>query len=268
MMKPLINKIDHIIVHAQNPESFMQEMENTFGIQAYRPVVNFGYFSSGIIRFGNLEIEILGLGVKKDFQPYWYGIAFESVKPHWQTIEDLQTEKLAHTLPIFTEVNVENKTYAWRVILLKGLLDNSIPILCGIGFFFANNVVTKTLSKITDKLMRMQWLRELTSKDAGSAMALFCHYHFDVQTLRNKEDTVFKQQGGGVFGIQKITHVVIGKTKNNQSWSKLGIPLNKNSAGLKFVESKVNKIQYIVMQANQNKKIVIGNVTFILEKYV
>jgi len=245
----MIKRIDHIIIRTPNPYQTSKEIEEAFGLVA-PPVMEFGMFSSAMFTFGNINIEVLRLGDEKDFKPYLYGMAFEPHKEPWALLEDLNKRHIDHTIPM----RQETEMISWTNTMLKGLLDNVFPSSYG---NYANNSFNRLLSKLFEKLMGLDFVVKALMKDVGDSMIFFCSY----------DEKVFSAFNGGKYGLKGVENIVIEKVKSNNTWEKLGNPSDATSAQFKFVESKRNRLDHIILNAEKtydNKEIMIGDVRFVI----
>ncbi|MCB4759033.1 MAG: hypothetical protein LGB78_08490 [Sulfurovum sp.] len=264
----MIKTIDHIIIHTPTPQKTLSEMEDAFGIKAYVPLRDYGYFQSAMIRFANVDIEILKMGEKEDFVPYLYGIAFEPTKSVWQTIDVLEKEQISHSLPSKTTVSYDDISLSWSAITLDKLLDNAIKVPCGNGYMYANNWLGKSMARLTDKLMKVDTIRKAVLKDVGRGMVFFCVYEPYPKKERKMASKALMDSDGGKYKIAKVQSIVIKRDKQHSTWDKLSLFQDENSAQIEFETSEVNKISHVVLKSSEDyhdKEIMIGDVRFVLE---
>ena len=256
----MIKRIDHIIIRTPNPYQTSKEIEEAFGLVA-PPVMEFGMFSSAMFTFGNINIEVLRLGDEKDFKSYLYGMAFEPHKEPWALLEDLNKRHIDHTIPM----RQETEMISWTNTMLKGLLDNLIPSSYG---NYANNSFNRLLSKLFEKLMGLDFVVKALMKDVGDSMIFFCSYDEKIKAYQDYSQKVFSAFHGGKYSLKGVENIVIEKVKSNSTWEKLGNPSNASSAQFKFVESERNRLDHIILNAEEtydNKEIMIGDVKFVIK---
>jgi len=243
----MIKSIDHIIIHTPDAKQTLQEIEEAFGLKAYVPITDYGYFTSAIVRFGNSDIELLEMGDKKDFKPYLYGLALEGHKEPWELLEDLNAQKIAHTLPFTT--SPKNSSLSWTTLSLKGLLDNPTPTAYGLS---SKNFLTTKVAKFFDWLFSKDAIAKAMIKDIGESAVFFVKYHDDLKKPPTNMDSV------------SIKTIVIERTKSNDNWQRLGQPKDENSPKLTFIESEKNKLSHIVLNSDKEGELFIGDVKFVL----
>ena len=255
----MIKRIDHIIILTPDPGKTSKEIEEKFGLVA-PPVMEFGMFSSAMFTFGNINIEVLQLGDKKDFKPYLYGMAFEAHKESWDLLDDLKQHDIEHTLPI----RQETEMISWTNTMLKGLLDNVMPSSYGM---YTNNTFNRVLSKFFGKLMGLDFVTKFVMKDVGNSLIFFCDYDERMKAYESYAQKVFSAFNGGKYQLKGAESVVIEKVKSNTTWEKLGKPSDESSAQFSFIDSDRNKLDSIILNAEKtyhNKEIMIGDVRFVI----
>lgn len=262
----MIKSIDHILIHTPTPEKTLDEIEKVFGIEAYVPLTQYSYFRSAMLCFGNVDIEIVEMGEKKGFEPYFYGVAFEPEKSSWETVDALQTCTIAHTLPVRVHAEANNVSFSWTSISLGGFLDNIIKVPYGTNWMFGNNLYTHMMSRLFSTLMKSDTISKASVKDPGEASLFFCEYHDIAQENRAKVREIFLQNGG-TYALTGVEAIMIEKEPNNRSWKKLGAPISKDSAVLAFMESDKNRLNHIRLTSRNSyydKVIMIGDVKFVI----
>jgi len=217
-------------------------------------------FASVMFTFGNVNIELLKMGDETDFEPYLYGIAFESHKKSWELLSDLKRCDIEHTLPITQKTEM----ISWTNIMLKGLLDDVMPSSYGI---YSDNKFNRAMSRFFTKLMGLNFVAKALMKDVGDALIFFCEYDERIDGINKDAQKVFSASHGGTYGIKGVESLVIQKSEENENWAKIGEPSEESSVQFKFVESDKNKLDHIMLYADKtygNKEIMIGNVKFLI----
>ena len=262
----MIKSLDHILIHTATAENTLDEIEKVFGIKAYIPLTQYGYFRSAMLCFGNVDIEIVEMGEKRGFEPYLYGLAFEPLHPSWETIDALQTRAIPHTLPLKVHAKNGDISFSWSIITLGDLLDDGAKVPYGTNWMFGNNFYSHMMSRFFSTLMKSDALSKASTKDVGESSLFFCEYHDMPQKHRDEARTAFIQNGGK-YDLAGVENVMIEKKPNNTSWEKLGTPLSKDSVLFEFMESDKNRLNHIRLKSKKpydNKEITIGNVRFVI----
>jgi len=255
----MIKRVDHIIIRTPDPRKTSKEIEAKFGLVA-PPVMEFELFASVMFTFGNVNIELLKMGEETDFEPYLYGVAFESHRESWELLGGLKQRNIEHTLPITQKTEM----ISWTNIMLKGLLDNVMPSSYGM---YSDNKFNRAMSHFFEKLMGFNFVAKALMKDVGDALIFFCEYDKRIDEYNEYAQKVFSAFDGGIYGIKGVESLVIQKSKENENWAKIGEPSDESSVQFKFVESDKNKLDHIMLYADKtygNKEIMIGNVKFLI----
>jgi len=256
----MIKRVDHIIIRTPDPRKTSKEIEEIFGLVA-PPVIEYELFSSTMFTLGNVNIELLKMGNETDFEPYLYGIAFESHKESWELLSDLKQRNIEYTLPI----KQKTEMISWTNIMLKGLLDNVMPSSYGM---YGDNKFNRVMSRFFTKLMGFDFVAKALMKDVGDALIFFCEYGERIDEYNEYAQKVFSAFKGGTYGIKGVDSIVIQKSKENENWEKIGEPSDTNSVKLLFEESDANKLEHIVLNAQTlygDEVVVIGNVKFLIK---
>lgn len=257
----MIERIDHILIHTATPEKTLAEMEKAFGIKAYIPLTQYGFFRSAMLCFGNVDIEIVEMGDKKGFEPYLYGVAFAPSTSSWNTIDALQTQAILHSLP----VRIYAESFSWTSISLGGFLDHEMKVPYGTNWMFGNNFYAHMMSRLFSTLMKSDTISKASGKDKGEASLFFCEFH-DFPEDRAKAKKAFLQDGGK-YGLAGVESIMIEKEPDNRLWEKLGAPISKDSAILAFTQSDKNRLNHIRLTSRNSyydKEIMIGDVKFVI----
>lgn len=257
----MIKRIDHILIHTPTVQKTIKEFEKVFGIEAVGPLKHYTYFSSGMFDFGNVAIEIVQMGEKKDFEPYLYGVAFEPEVSSWETIDKLDKKSIPHTLPLLAKAD---NNLSWTTISMSGLLDNPALIPYGNKGAVGNNFLTHMMAKFFSKLMEVKFIAQSMVKDIGKSSVFFCEYH-DIPKIESRS----LKEEENPYGITGVASIMIEKKEDNNTWEILGKPTDKTSVSLEFTASIENRLKHIVLNTTRDyndKDIMIGDVKFRLKK--
>jgi len=255
----MIKRVDHIIIRTPDPRKTSKEIEAKFGLVA-PPVMEFELFASVMFTFGNVNIELLKMGEETDFEPYLYGVAFESHKESWALLGDLKQRNIEHTLPITQKTEM----ISWTNIMLKGLLDNVMPSSYGMH---SDNKFNRAMSRFFEKLMGLNFVAKALMKDVGDALIFFCEYDERIKEYNEYAQKVFSAFKGGTYGIKGVESLVIQRSKENENWENIGNLSDSNSVQLLFKGSDINKLDHIVLDSQTlyyDEVVMIGNVKFVI----
>ncbi len=196
------------------------------------------------------NIEVVEIGEKKDFEPYLYGVAFEPSQSSWETIDTLQTQTIAHTLPLSIDATYNDAKFSWTIISLEGLLDDVPKVPYGTSWMFGDNFYGHMMSSLFSTLMKSDAISKASTKDTGDASIFFCEYR-DLPSGRKELKEAFIEDGGK-YGLVGVESIMIEKKLDNNAWQKLGSPVSKESVAFEFIESDKNKLHSIRLKARES----------------
>lgn len=120
--KPLLTKVDHVILVSGESERLFQFFRDEFQLSVVWPFNSYGDFASGGLSFGNVVIEfkkaVDGAAARTEFK----GIAFEPVGDADAAIAELKRRRIPHREPNpykYTQDGQER--VGWVTIDLKGV---------------------------------------------------------------------------------------------------------------------------------------------------
>jgi len=125
----LVRKIDHIVIHSDDPEKMMQLLSEKLALPVVWPLQPFGTFSSGGIGFGNVIIEI----GRVSGQPGLVGIGLEP-KPSSvaEVLAGLDARALKHDAPNphYQKDRAGENQLAWTTFGLTALPPAHTAFFC------------------------------------------------------------------------------------------------------------------------------------------
>ncbi len=257
--------IDHVIVRSAYPHKDLEYAAAALDVPIIRPVRDYGDFTSGLIRIGNLDVEFLKIGTEPVACPYLYGIAFESCLNIWDTITWLQQAGIRHTLPLQTSIIDNGISWSWSTTLLEGLLDTPVPAPYTLGMLGADNLLARAISQLSNLLLKSQQLRKVVSHTGGQSMCLICHYHCDIAQIRKQASEKLTAQRGGRYQITGVHTVIVESNGSQTLWNKLLKEATLPRPHLRIVAGQMNRLREIVLSTASTSTIApvqIGDAVF------
>lgn len=258
--------IDHVIVRSADPHADLGHAAAALDAPIMRPVQDYGDFVSGLIRIGNLDIEFLKIGTEPIVRPYLYGIAFESRLDVWNTLTWLQQTGIRHTLPLQTSIVAHGISWSWSATLLEGLLDTPVPAPYTLGMLGADNLWARSISQLSNLLLKSQQLRKAVSRSGGQSMCLICHYHSDMAQIRKQASEELTARSGGRHQITGVHTLIVESNGSQTLWNKLleeaTLP---EQPRLAIVAGQMNQLREIVLSTASTSTIApvqIGDAVF------
>jgi len=121
----LIKKIDHILLVPEKTDELLDLLLNKFELSSAWPFEDFGVFSSGGIKLGNVRLEVISFMNNYDFGIK--GFAFEPALSIDKTISNLDNRNIKHYPPR------HYKTY-WTTLSMKDLKPRNPAFFCEYHF--------------------------------------------------------------------------------------------------------------------------------------
>jgi hypothetical protein len=110
----LLKRIDHLMVESDDPSQAMRLFHETLGLPAAWPLQDHGFYRSGGIAFGNVNIEYIRFEGSEKGKNRLAGIAFEANEKFDAAAEELKSKGIAH------RVGERTKDYASLILELEG----------------------------------------------------------------------------------------------------------------------------------------------------
>jgi hypothetical protein len=166
-----LSRIDNILLRASDPEPLFTLFAENLGLPVVWPLRSYGPFTSGGVRAGNVNLEIVSFSAPQHSASsgHLYGIAFEPSGSLEQVIRGLDRQELRHS----------------RVMPFRGMRpDGKLGII-----------------------WRTVLLPDLQPEDS---MVFLCEYAWDTQPKRRALSRQLEQQEGGCLGMIRVEAVTIG----------------------------------------------------------
>lgn len=134
----LARQVDHIIIRANDPERLFLLLTETLELPVAWPLKPYGFFVSGGVFAGNVNLEVLRMGPRSKTSPdgpsdaKLYGIAFEPHDSIEASIQFLKAKKLRHGPPMpFAGEHDGEREVLWTNVSLPSLqVQDSMIFLC------------------------------------------------------------------------------------------------------------------------------------------
>ena len=87
--------LDHLIIRTADPEATLKELSDHLGAPVLAEVEEVSGLASGIVRAGDIDIEVLRIGAEPPLQPQGYGLGFTADVPLAQAAAALREHGFA-----------------------------------------------------------------------------------------------------------------------------------------------------------------------------
>jgi hypothetical protein len=116
--------LDHIIIRTADPDATLDELSERLGAPVLAAVEEVSGLASGIVRAGEIDIEVLRIGAEAPLRPQGYGLGFTADVPLAQVAADLRERGFATSAAVSATAGGR----AWRAIQVQGLLPDRFPV--------------------------------------------------------------------------------------------------------------------------------------------
>ncbi len=206
--------LDHVIMRVADPAAALAELSDRLGAPVLAPVQEVGGLASGIVRAGELDLEVLRIGAEPPRHPLGYGLGFTTDAP----LADASAELRARGFPTSAPVRATAAGRSWRAVQVHGLLPEPFPVP-------TSTRPPGALDRLTEAaggaLARIPAIARAATKRPGRSMVVLTEYGFDPEAWRAGAG-----DGPDVFSVE------VGTGGND--WSRLPLepgPLQLDSEG-------------------------------------
>jgi hypothetical protein len=152
--KPIVARVDHVIVQTSDADALFAFLSDTLQLPVAWPLRSYGYFKSGGVFAGNVNIEVLQQPSGEQAQgPRLMGIAFEPAESATASLAALDKRDVDHgpIMPFFG-TDDGRRTRLWSSVFLNDLgVPNSTLLICD----YAWNVEERR-APLREELIRRQ----------------------------------------------------------------------------------------------------------------
>lgn len=271
--RPVVKQLDHVVARVDDPRRLFSLLTETLGLPVAWPLASYPAFESGGVALGNLYLEIMQCGPRREASDRGRlcAVAFESPSIE-RAVEELSRRDVPHTpvAPYVERGEGGARTKIWSNVVLgrlvgrDPLLDATIMLSrlpgaarmsdAGAGGWF-NRLQLDTLMR-----RNLVFLVEYHYENFGDRP--FWSEFGGHDDKRAKDSARLHASGGGPLGLERVREVVVGVRdfrKARALWSKLYAPATEVSSGvweiddgpaLRLVESDTNSVQSLALQVS------------------
>lgn len=171
--------LDHIILRTADPQATLKELSDRLGAPVSAEVEEVSGLASGIVRAGDLDLEVLRIGAEGPIQPVGYGLGFTADLPLAQVAAALRQRGLATSAAVGATAGGR----AWRAIQVHGLLPDPFPVAASTRDPGRMERLTESLAGV---LTKVPAISKAATRKAGSSMVVVTEYGFDAAAWRAK----------------------------------------------------------------------------------
>lgn len=202
-------RLDHLIIRAEDPAAVMAELAARAGTPVLAEVEALGGMSSGIVRAGDVDIEVLRVGREPLLRPHGYGIGLVADVGLDEAIAVLRLQGFATSAALPGVAGQGAKRRTWRAAQVRGLLPDPFPAPATTR---PPSRLDATTATIAGALTRIPAVSRLASRRAGGSMVVVTEYGFDAGAWRS-----------GAAGGPRVEAVHVRTAGHREAWARLGL---------------------------------------------
>lgn len=270
---PVVKQLDHVIARVNDAQALFSTLTETLGLPVAWPLASYPAFVSGGVALGNLYMEVMQCGPRRERsgEGRLCAAAFESPGIE-RTIEELSRRGVPHTpvTPYVERGEGGARSHLWSNVVLGGLLGRDLLIDATIMLSRVPGAAKLSDAGAGGWLNRMQldaltkrnfiFLVEFYYENFGERP--FWSEHGGHDNKRAQDLARLRATGGGALGLRRVKEVVAGVRdfrRAREMWAKLYAPATETSEGvweiddgpaLRLVESGENSIQSLALQVS------------------
>lgn len=271
--RPVVKQLDHVVARVDDPHRLFSLLTETLGLPVAWPLASYPAFESGGVALGNLYLEIMQCGPRREAsnRGRLCVVAFEAPSIE-RAVEELSRRGVPHT-PVAPYVERgENgaRTKVWSNVVLGRLVGRDLLLDATIMLSRLPGAARMSDAGAGGWFNRLQ-LDTLMRRN----LVFLVEYHYDNfgerpfwsefgghDNKRAKDSARLRANGGGPLGLERVREVVVGVRdfrKARALWSKLYAPATEVASGvweiddgpaLRLVESDSDSIQSLVLKVS------------------
>jgi hypothetical protein len=171
--------LDHLILRTADPHATLKELSDRLGAPVLAEVDEVSGLASGIVRAGDLDIEVLRIGAEAPIQPLGYGLGFTADVPLAQASAALRASGFATSAAV--SATAGGRT--WRAIQVHGLLPDPFPVPASTR---KPGVFDRATEAAAGVLTKVPAVAKAATRKSGGSMVVVTEYGFDAGAWRAK----------------------------------------------------------------------------------
>ncbi|HVF43885.1 MAG TPA: hypothetical protein VM936_12770 [Pyrinomonadaceae bacterium] len=271
--RPVVKQLDHVVARVDDPRRLFSLFTETLGLPAAWPLASYPSFESGGVALGNLYLELMQCGPRREAsnRGRLCAVAFESPGIE-QVVEELSRRGVPHTpvAPYAERGEGGARTKIWSNVVLGRLVGRDLLLDATIMMSHLPGATKMSDAGAGGRFNRLQ-LDALMRRN----LVFLVEYHYenfgdrpfwsefgDHDNKRAQDLARLRANVGGALGLERVGEVVVGVRDFDSArelWSKLYAPASEVSEGvweiddgpaLRLVESDSNSIQSLALRVS------------------
>jgi hypothetical protein len=169
--------LDHLIIRTADPRATLAELAERLGAPVLADVEEVAGLASGILRAGEIDLEVLQVGASPPVRPQGYGIGFTADVPLAQASAALRSLGF----PTSAAARVTAGGRSWRAVQVHGLLPDPFPVPASTR---KPGLVDKLTESAAGAVTKVPALAKTAARKSGRSMVVVTDYEFDADAWR------------------------------------------------------------------------------------
>jgi hypothetical protein len=274
--RPVFKQLDHFIARVEGPRRLFETLTGTLGLPVAWPLASYPAFESGGVALGNLYLELLRCGPRRESRAGRFcAIAYEAT-PIAEAVRELERRGIPHTPPApYCERGADGKrTPIWSNAVLGRMLGKDF------------------LLDLTVSLSKLPGAARMSDVGSGSALdrfqldklfdrslVFFVEYFYenindrplwseykDHDDKRAGDLARLRDAGGGAVGVEAVKEIVCGVRDFDAAralWNKFYAPAAEVTEGVwqtgddpavRLLRAERNSIRTLVLKVSSLKR--------------
>lgn len=244
--RPVLKQLDHLMARVDDPQAVFSLLTETLGLPVAWPLKSYPAFESGGVALGNLYLEVIRGGARRDAdgRGRFCAVAFET-PPIEEAVRELSRRRIPHTPVVsYVERDGEGKRKKVRANAVLGRL-------LGRDFLLDTTIL----------LSRLPGATRLSDAASGSALdrwqmarllehnfVFLCEFYYENfgdlpfwseftghDEKRAADLARLRASGGGALGVERVGEIAVGVTDFDETralWRRLYAPAPEKAEGV------------------------------------
>ena len=271
--RPVVKQLDHVVARVDDPRTLFSLMTETLGLPVAWPLASYPAFQSGGVALGNLYLEIMQCGPRRE--PSGAGrlcaVAFDSPAIEG-AVGELSKRGVPHTpvAPYVERGTDGSRAKLWSNVVLGGLLGRDLLLDATIALSRLPGAARMSDAGAGGWFNRLQL--DLLMRRNLVFLVEFYYENFGERPFwsefgshdqkRAGDLARLRERGGGALGLERVREVVAAVRdfrKAREMWGRLYAPATEVSHGvweiedgpaLRLVKSDSNSIKELVLKVS------------------
>ncbi|WP_270046363.1 hypothetical protein [Solirubrobacter ginsenosidimutans] len=169
--------LDHLILRAADPAATLAELADRLGAPVLAPVAEVSGLTSGIVRAGALDLEVLRVGATPPARVGGYGLGFTADVP----LPDASAALRSAGYPTSVAAKATAAGRSWRALQVHGLLPDPFPVPATTRH---PGLMARATEAAAGVMTKIPAVAKAATRKSGRSMVVVTEYDFDASAWR------------------------------------------------------------------------------------